>query len=294
MMTELDLQHIIQQKIDSDSVEFNNLPITDEHIIQICQNYQKRKILLSGTKITDNALKHLATVSGLEYLHLDNTQITGQGFVHFLEHKKLSCVYLENTQINDETLKIIAKIPKIEVVSIQNTPTTWQGVLAIAENPIICPITRGKQFSDEQMREFRHVQRQFAKKNKQPVNDDDLAKAKAHLLAFFDAIHAWSKIASQNFSDEVMNQSTDIFKQYCTETQHNKRKRSVSFSEDGGEYATHQIVDSEQISKNRIYLYTEDCLETQHRFLFIRQTDGSWLIDKRQIKFGGKWQTFNF
>ncbi|GIJ95849.1 hypothetical protein CAPN001_04180 [Capnocytophaga stomatis] len=57
---------------------------------------------------------------------------------------------------------------------------------------------------------------------------------------------------------------------------------------EGGTYGSHKIIDSEQVTKNKIYIYTQDKQGVQHRFLWIRKAD-LWLLDDAQIHFGGNW-----
>ena len=54
----------------------------------------------------------------------------------------------------------------------------------------------------------------------------------------------------------------------------------------GGTYRAHQIIDSETVTKNKIYLYTQNDRDDQFRFLIIRK-DGEWKIDDCQRHDGG-------
>lgn len=279
--------------VNTYNINFENMPITDDDILYLCQHIAIEQIVnvnLIGTQITDKSLEYLASFPKLEHLFVNNTAIIGQEFCHFAGHKKLSTLWLENTKISDEILPLIAQIPNLDTLLIEGTLITWQGLLTLASHPHITPIARQQQFSDEQLAEFRHIQRQFNKKNKKEVDNDDLNNITAHLFTFFEAIHSWEKLAELDFNDEMMQNSTEIYRQYFTERWHDTQRMHL---QGGGSYKDHKIVDSEYVSKNRLYLYTENDSNTLHRFLFIRQADNSWLLDKMQIKFGYKWTTYN-
>lgn len=275
------------------SINLENQPITDDDISYLCQNIATKQIVnvnLIGTKITDKSLESLAKFPNLQYLFISNTNITGQGFCYFAGHKKLSTLWLENTQVSDGTLPLIAQIPNLNIMLIEGTPITWQGLLTLTQHSHITPMARGGQFSDEQLAEFRHIQRQANKKNKKQIDDGDLKQIITHLSTFFDAIHAWEEIAKLDLTDDIIQKSTEIYRQFFTENWHDAKRTHLR---GGGSYKDHKIVDSEYISKNRLYLYTENDSNTLHRFVFIRQENNSWLLDKMQIKFDSKWSSYN-
>lgn len=279
--------------ISTSHISLENFPITDDDISYLCQHIATDQIVnvnLIGTQITDKSLEYLASFPKLKQLFANNTAIVGQGFCHFAGHKKLEVIWAENTNFDDTILPLVAKIPNLTAFLIEGTTITWQGLLTLATHPHIRPVARGGQFSDEQFAEFRHIQRQFNKKNKKELDHDDLNNITAHLLAFFEAIHSWEALAEPDFNDEIGQKSTEIYRQYFTACWHGARRR---YLRGGGTYTDHKIVDSEYVSKNRLYLYTEDDANKLHRFLFIRQADNSWLLDKKQTKFGFQWTACN-
>ena len=83
-----------------------------------------------------------------------------------------------------------------------------------------------------------------------------------------------------------------IFKKYCTDKRRiGYRPEWISFSmTKGGTYGNHQIIDSETFTKNKIYIYTQDELNFQYRFLIIRK-NGIWKIDECQWRDGG-WKKY--
>lgn len=270
---------------------FNKMPITDDDVLEMCKNTRLVNISLESTKITDKALEYLATLPNLMYLWLDNTQITGEGFIHFTTHKKLQALGLNQTKVSDETLKIIAQIPRLDTVHLDGTKVTFEGLLAIADNKKIQPASKSK-FSAEQLALFQQTQRNLAKKKTiVNISDEELDMAKSHLLAFFKAIGKWDYFAYyQNPShEECTEQIQKIYQQYATERHHQQGQYRSCSGRDGGTYGEHTIVDTEIISKNRFYIYTNADI-FQYRFLMIRQKDNSWRVDDCQIKFEN-WQT---
>lgn len=174
---------------------FKDLPVSDDDVREICNNKHLVNITLEGANISDKALEYLATLPNLSHLWLGDTQITGAGFMHFKEHKKLECVGMENTLLNDESLKIVSKIPKIRTIRIDNTKVTFEGVLAVSDNKRLSIVSH-TQFSQEQIKTFKQMQRDFAKKKTSvKLSEEDMQNAQNHLLKFFVAMREWEKFA---------------------------------------------------------------------------------------------------
>ncbi|GET45526.1 NTF2 fold immunity protein [Capnocytophaga felis] len=243
----------------------------------------------------------MATLPKLKLLFLEeDKKITGEGFKHFLQHPKLEHLGLDKTNVNDETLKIIVQIPKLKTISLKGTKVTFEGLMAVASSRKIVFYLEGS-FSEEQIKTFEQAQRNAGKK-KPAVNQEDFEHNKQLLLNFFDEMTKWEAFAgnrdaledaydgydSQN--RELQSRCREIFKKYCTDKKRSGyRPEGISYSlMKGGTYGRHKIIDSEQITKNKMYIYTQDESNLQHRFLFIRKED-QWLIDDAQCNFGGRW-----
>ena len=86
----------------------------------------------------------------------------------------------------------------------------------------------------------------------------------------------------------VQEKCKALFQKYCTDKRRaGYRPEGISYSLDkGGTYGEHQIIDSELVTKNKIYLYTQDDHNSQFRFLIIRK-EGEWRIDECQRHDGG-------
>lgn len=268
---------------------FKNMPITDNDVQEICKNTRLVNLNLEGTKITDKALEYLATVPNLMYLWLEDTKITGEGFIHFANHKKMETIGANNTKLNDNTLKIIANIPKINILHIDGTEITFEGMLAVADNKKLKLISK-TQFTAKQMETFEQMQRNLAKKKTAvTISEEDINNAKSHLLEFFKAMAEWEKFAHTCKDRAEKSQKVKaLYQKFATEKWHDEDRYSYS-GMGGGTYGKHQIVDYEVVSKNKLYIFTNEKISnvtSNYRFLMIRQKDNSWRIDSCQAKYG--------
>lgn len=263
-------------------MSFTNCPITDEDVLQFSSLPKLVNLTLENTKITDKSLEYLSQLPSLKYLFITNADITGSGFKYFENNKKIDCIWACSTKLNDENLKLLANIPKLGTLVINDTPVTFEGLLSIAYNPKLEVV--GKDiFTAEQLELFQSEQRKLAKK-KTTINAEEIELAKTTLAAFFKAMTDWEKYAAQvGFTEELSNRCKTIFKQFCID------KPRPGFRPDGMHYSGaphytyggHKLVDTEQVSKNKIYLFTKDNIDFQYRFILIKKDNG-WKIDEAQ------------
>ena len=249
-----------------------------------------------NTDITDEALKYLATLPKLKLLFLeDNKQLTGEGFKYFTS-KPVDHISLDGCPVTDETLKIVLQVPRLKSISLRRTRITFEGLMAVAHYSRI-KFYLDKFFTEEQIKTFEQAQRTAGKKKPTTTNADDLQVVKQLLLNFFSAMTQWEEFATKNDETEeddllIEEKCKAIFKKYCTDKRRiGYRPEGISFSmTKGGTYGNHQIIDSETLTKNKIYIYTQDELNFQYRFLIIRK-DGIWKIDECQWRDGG-WKKY--
>ena len=249
-----------------------------------------------NTDITDEALKYLATLPKLKLLFLeDNKQLTGEGFKYFTS-KPVDHISLDGCPVTDEILKIVLQVPRLKSISLRRTRITFEGLMAVAHYSRI-KFYLDKFFTEEQIKTFEQAQRTAGKKKPTATNADDLQVVKQLLLNFFSAMTQWEEFATKNDETEeddllIEEKCKTIFKKYCTDKRRiGYRPEGISFSmTKGGTYGNHQIIDSETLTKNKIYIYTQDELNFQYRFLIIRK-DGIWKIDECQWRDGG-WKKY--
>ncbi len=73
-------------------------------------------VRLSGSKVTDDGLKHLRVLTRLKNLALNNTKITDVGLEHLKGMASLRELNLRNTMITDEGVKKLKEaLPKCRI-----------------------------------------------------------------------------------------------------------------------------------------------------------------------------------
>ena len=169
------------------------------------------------------------------------------------------------------------------------TAVTYEGLLAIAGNNRIEPVAH-VQFTQEQMEHFFQLQREKAKK---PVQLDEQAAAECRrvLSTFFAEMTEWEQYMEQaGFEDaEAVPRLLAIWEKYVSEKPRpGYRPLGLSYSAQGT-YKGEQFLDAEQITRNKLYIYTrEKNTSFDRRFLMKRVGEG-WMIDGVQERLDG-WQ----
>ncbi len=79
-------------------------------------------------RVDDAALEHLAKLTGLRFLSLDNTSIRAGGLEHLKKLKRLEVLKLDSVEISDEALKHIGQISTLIRLGLARTPITDQGL----------------------------------------------------------------------------------------------------------------------------------------------------------------------
>jgi len=159
--------------------------------------------------------------------------------------------------------------------------------MAVAVNPRLGIVANGL-FTPDQIELFEQEQRRLAKK-KNTVDPQDMEQALARLSLFFEAMTVWEKYAVQvGFTHDLGVKCNEVFEQHCTyKPRRGYRPENLHYSD--GPYYTyleHRIVDTEQVTKNKIYIFTKDQIDFQYRFILMKK-DGNWLIDEAQTLDGG-------
>ena len=146
------------------------------------------------------------------------------------------------------------------------------------------------QFTQEQMEHFSQLQREKAKK---PVQLDEQAAEECRrvLSAFFAEMTEWERYMEQaGFEDaQAVPRLLAIWEKYVSEKPRpGYRPLGLSYSAQGT-YNGEEFLDAEQITKNKLYIYTrEKNTGFDRRFLMKRVGEG-WRIDGVQERLDG-WQ----
>ncbi|WP_372370523.1 protein kinase [Candidatus Uabimicrobium sp. HlEnr_7] len=97
----------------------SNKNINDKNIAIISQMSQLKVLNLKNTTLTDACLVHVAKISSLENLGLNNTKVYN-GSPHLLKLKNLKVLYLNQNSISTTFTEHIKKL-NIEILSLRNT-----------------------------------------------------------------------------------------------------------------------------------------------------------------------------
>ena len=264
-------------------------PVTDELLTPFAGHKNMVNFGVENGALTDACFPVFAAMPKLRYLILDgNAGINGSGLAA-LQGGKLDLLTLNRTGLDDAGLLQAASIPKLSHIQMDHTAITYEGLLAIAGNNYIKPVAH-VQFTQEQMEHFSQLQREKAKK---PVQLDEQAAAECRrvLSAFFAEMTEWEQYMEQaGFEDaEAVPRLLAIWEKYVSEKPRpGYLPLDLSYSAQGT-YKGEQFLDAEQITKNKLYLYTrEKNTGFDRRFLMKRVGEG-WRIDGLQERLNG-WQ----
>lgn len=263
--------------------------VTDEMLIPFTAHKSMVNFGVENGSLTDACFPVFSAMPKLRILLLDgNAGITGSG-LSALQECKIDLLTLNHTGLNDAGLMQAASIPKLSHVQIDHTAVTYVGLLAIAGNNRIEPVAH-VQFTKEQMEHFSQLQREKAKKPAQ-LDEQAAAECRRVLSAFFAEMTEWEQYMEQaGFEDaEAVPRLLAIWEKYVSEKPRaGYRPIGLSYSAQGT-YKGEQFVDAEQITKNKIYIYTREKNTGFDRRFLMKRVNESWMIDAVQERLDG-WQ----
>ncbi len=264
-------------------------PVTDELLAPFAGHKNMANFGVEDGALTDACFPVFSAMPKLRYLLLDgNAGINGSG-LPALRECKIDLLTLNRTGLDDTGLLQAASLPRLSHIQIDHTAVTYKGLLAIAGNSRIQPVAH-VQFTPEQMEHFSQLQREKVKK---PVQLDEQAAEECRrvLSAFFAEMTVWEQYMEKaGFEDaEAVPRLLAIWEKYVSEKPRpGYRPLGLSYSAQGT-YKGEQFLDAEQITKNKLYIYTrEQATGFERRFLMKRVDDG-WKIDEVQERLNG-WQ----
>ena len=264
-------------------------PVTDELLAPFAGHKNMANFGVEDGALTDACFPVFSAMPKLRYLLLDgNAGINGSG-LPALRECKIDLLTLNRTGLDDTGLLQAASLPRLSHIQIDHTAVTYKGLLAIAGNSRIQPVAH-VQFIKAQMEHFSQLQRE---KSKKPAQLDEQAAAECRrvLSAFFAEMTEWERYMEQaGFEDaEAVPRLLAIWEKYVSEKPRpGYRPLGLSYSAQGT-YNGEEFLDAEQITKNKLYIYTrEQATGFERRFLMKRVDDG-WKIDEVQERLNG-WQ----
>ncbi|CUQ85327.1 Uncharacterised protein [[Eubacterium] siraeum] len=264
-------------------------PVTDEMLIPFTAHKNMVNFGVEDGALTDTCFPVFSAMPKLRYLLLDgNAGINGNG-LSTLQECKIDLLTLNRTGLNDAGLMQAASIPKLSHIQIDHTAVTYEGLLAIAGNNRIEPVTH-VQFTKEQMENFSQLQREKAKKPT-PLDEQAAEDCRKVLSAFFEEMTEWEQYMEQaGFEDtEAVPRLLAIWEKYVSEKPRaGYRPLGLSYSAQGT-YKGEQFLDAEQITKNKLYIYTREKNTGFDRRFLMKRVNESWMIDAVQERLDG-WQ----
>lgn len=264
-------------------------PVTDELLATFAGHKSMVNFGVEDGALTDACFPVFSAMPKLRYLMLDgNAAIHGSG-LSALQGCKLDLLTLNRTGLDDAGLLQAASISKLSHIQIDHTAVTYEGLLAIAGNNRIEPVAH-VQFTKEQMEHFFQLQREKAKK---PVQLDEQAAAECRrvLSAFFAEMTQWEQYMEQaGFEDaQAVPRLLAIWEKYVSEKPRpGYRPLGLSYSAQGT-YNGEEFLDAEQITKNKLYIYTREKNTGFDRRFLMKRVGDNWMIDGVQERLDG-WQ----
>ena len=261
-------------------------PVTDELLAPFAGHKSMVNFGVEDGALTDACFPLFSAMPRLRYLLLDgNAGISGGG-LSALRECKIDLLTLNRTGLDDAGLLQAASIPRLSHIQLDHTAVTYEGLLAIAGNNYIKPVAH-VQFTQEQMEHFSQLQREKAKKPTQ-LDKQAVENCRRVLSAFFAE---WEQYMDQvGFEDaEAVPRLLAIWEKYVSEKPRpGYLPLALSYSAQGT-YNGEEFLDAEQITKNKLYIYTrEKNTGFDRRFLMKRVGEG-WMIDAVQERLNG-WQ----
>jgi len=115
------------------SINLENRPIVDADLARL-KDFRGVVLSLRSTPVSDAGLAHLAGLSNLLTLILDDTKITDAGFVH-LKGLGLESIQISGENITDAALMQLSEISTLKRLSLDDTKVTDEGLLSLRTLP---------------------------------------------------------------------------------------------------------------------------------------------------------------
>ena len=121
---------------DLEVLILNSLDLTDAGLYHLQRMVNLKTLDLSGNpQITDLGIGHLAGLTSLWFLSLDETQVGDDCLRHLQGLKKLKSLYLDQTNVTDRGLESILQLSHLETLSLAGTQITDDGVTVLGRFP---------------------------------------------------------------------------------------------------------------------------------------------------------------
>ena len=125
--------------------------ITDDSLANVASLTSLKELVLARTAITDDGVKELSKLHNLEILWMNNTKITNKSFNSIRLLPRLRSLYLSDTEVSDEGLKLLSSLSGLTELNVANTKVSRQGVIELqAALPKLTIVDKRKQKREQQ------------------------------------------------------------------------------------------------------------------------------------------------
>ena len=165
-----------------------DLEITDAGLTHLAGLTQLHHLGLNNTRITDGGLAHLAGLTQLRWLRLDNTRIADGGLAHLAGLTQLEELDLSNTKITDAGLDRLGGLIRLRALYLESTRISDAGLANVAGWPQLqCLCLQGTQITDAGLARISGLtQLQVLRLDSTQITDAGLAKWSADQLQELD------------------------------------------------------------------------------------------------------------
>lgn len=133
----------------------NNGKLTDDGLKHVIGLQGLQRLTLGGTQVSDQGLKNLGELPSLVALNLNGTLVSDDGVKALNSFPSLSHIFLADTRVGDEGLKNAAGISKLAVVHLGGSRVTGAGLRHLQSVPGLVAVQLGG--PNVSVQELRHV-----------------------------------------------------------------------------------------------------------------------------------------
>lgn len=226
-------------------------PVTDELLAPFAGHKSMANFGVEDGALTDACFPVFSAMPKLRYLLLDGNAAIHGSSLSALQGCKLDLLTLNRTGLDDAGLLQAASIPKLSHIQIDHTAVTYEGLL------------------DEQA----------------------AAECRRVLSAFFAEMTQWEQYMEQAGFEgaEAVPCLLTIWEKYVSEKPRpGYRPLGLSYSAQGT-YNGEEFLDAEQITKNKLYIYTREKNTGFDRRFLMKRVGDVWMIDAVHERLDG-WQ----
>ena len=134
------------------SIDFWQVPVTDENLKRLAKSKGIQSLILSATKITDVGLKELASCNHLTFLDLTDTKITDEGLKELKGCVSLHYLHLKKTGVTDTGLETLSVMQKLKYLNLSGTKVTGAGLKSADLNCLTDLFLGGSASTDESLK----------------------------------------------------------------------------------------------------------------------------------------------